>query len=711
MQKMAVIALMLAILCGCSPAGDKNADKSRITDEEGRILLDNVYSSEKIENLNDGGAFILAPADGKMYCAGYNEDAYDILCCNGSETDWSEYGLNGTPIGIGASDGGFAFVNFYHNREEGYRMLLSFTEGDALSEGIDFTDSLPGVAEETELNGIPDFTVGKIPGGAAVSDGRNVALVHKNGRTERLDLPGSIMSVTASSEGELCFYLVNAVADRFVYTLSDGELKLESDRIPEMKSQAIYKSGEDLLMLTETGFYLIEEGNAELILNFEHSSVVWSDQHNFSVLSRDEIYYSGINDITKDNGLYRLTPTEDQYRRVVDVMNFSDDALDTFAVLFNASQSEYFVIGARPQSESTSNRDSLLSEFDKKLLSGDCGDLVCLDSGFEWEVYANQKLFADLSPVFADGELFGCVTDALERNGKLYTICRSFNLRTMFTLDDYWNSREMTPEELLRYSEVLGEESRPFFSMSKSNVQNILLSGMGTYIGSDAGFQCASFTDTLGYLTSMPDEYDTRGLASGADIYVNGNVRFTLSNIYSLESWLDYHRFEASGKKFLETGYPTQDGGRAVIQPLEFYAIPANANEHEGAEAFLSFLMDCHTRMGDMGIPADISAFRDKMEAAKEYYFEYEPGRIPFFSAGRIENYDPENQNHEPVTDELIADFEKWLMNIECTLSLDPELKSIINEEIGSYLAGLCTAGECADRINSRVGLYIAERE
>jgi len=709
MKKTVLIALMLALLSGCTSAGTTD-ENGRIIAEDGRILLDNVYSSEKIENLTDGGAYIMAPVNGEMYFSGYNETDYDVFRYDGSGTEGLEYGLCGTPFGIGASDSGLALVNYEYTREEGTKLILYFTEGDVLSEGIDFTNALSGIAEEIELNGMPDFTVGKIPDGAAVSDGRNVALVYKDGRTDRLDLPGSIMSVTASAEGELCLYLVNSVADRFVYTLSDGELKLMSDDIPEMKSVAIYKSGSDLFMLTEAGFYRIEKGKAELMLNFEHSSVVWSDNYCFSVLSQDEIYYSGINDITKDNGLYRLTPEENQYRRVIDVLNFSDDALDTFAMMFNASQSEYFVTGARPQAETASDRGNLISEFDKKLLSGDCGDLVCLDSGIDWEVYANQRIFADLSHLFADGELFDCVTDALERDGKLYTVCRSFNLRTMYSLDEYWNSHDMTPEELIRYAEALDEESRPFWSMSKSNVQNILLSGMGAYMDTDDRFGCSSFMDSLRYIASMPDEYDTRGRASGSDIYVNGEVRFILGNIYSLETWLDYQRFEADGMKFTETGYPTRDGGRAVIQPFEFYAIPADADEREGAKAFLSFLMDCHTRMGDMGIPADVSAFRDKMESAKAYYFEYEPGQIMFGFAGRIENYDPENENLEPVTDELIAEFEAWLTDIECALPLDTELESIINEEIGAYLAGLCTAEECADRINSRVGLYVSER-
>lgn len=704
MKKAAVILLaFLALLTGCADEGDRN------TTEEGHILLDCVYASEKLATLNDGGAYLMAPTDGLLYYSGYNEEDYDVFAYDGTAHEGLEYGLLGA-YGLGAADGGLAFVQMEWHGQEGAIVTVHFTDGDSVSEGIDFTYALPGIAEEIDLNGIPDFTVGRIPGGAAVSDGRNVALVTRDKKAEKLELPGSILSVTANAKGELCLYLVNAVADRFVYLLREGELVLLDDDVPEMKSKAIYHTEDGLLMLTEEGFYRIGKGQAELILNFEHSSLVWSDVLRFAVVSEDEIYYSGRNDVNHDNGLYRLTPADDQYRKIVDVLNYSDDALDTFAVMFNASQSEYFVMGARPQIEITSNTDALLSEFDKKLIDGDCGDLVCMGSGFDWENYADAGIFADLSHLFAPGELFDCVTDALNRGGKLYTVCRSFYLRTMYTLDDFWLTNEMTPDSLITYAQSLGEDSRPLWSMSRSNVQSVLLSGMGAYIGETSNFSCESFTDSLGYIASMPEVYDTHGLGSGAEIYANGSVKFKTASVFSIESWLDMHRFEVDGKKFTETGFPTIHGGRAVISPLEYYAIPEDADEKAGAEEFLRFLLICHTRMGDMGIDADVTAFRDKMEEAKAYYFEYEPGRIENFFAGRAENFDPENENHELVTDALIAEFEAWLTQLDCVIPMHSELESIINEEIGAYLAGICTAEECADRIDSRIGIYLSER-
>lgn len=719
MKKIVILALaccLLAGMCqGCVHEDEAGSGAEQIVSGDGKILLDNIYACEKIADSEDGGAFMMTASDGTVFYTGYNPDGTDVFSFD-EAVGSRDFGLDGNFYGIGVTDAGFAFVQSAWDRDAGSRMQLVFADAEAgkTAVPVDFTNALPGLPTELEMNGIPDFTIGRTPGGAAVSDGSAVALVSFDGTLKTLDLPGRILSVTTDENGELCLYLVNAVADRSVYSLHDGELVLVTGDLPKMQTEAIYKAGDDLLALTQTGFYRVtDSGEAEMILNFEHSALIWSEQYRFCVVSPDEIYYSGRNDITKDNGLYCLTPAEDQVRRVVEVMNFADDALDTFASQFNASQSEYFVIGVRPQLETSSNADALLDEFDKKLLAGESGDLVCLNDSFDWEGYANQRIFTDLSHLFGEGELFPCVTDALERNGQLSVVCRSFMISTMYTMDEVWKTTELTPSELIAYAENLPETSRIFWNMGQPNVLYSFRNGMSGYIDAEnavSGFACDDFIRTLNYISSMPEEFETAGRASSPEIYLNGDVVFRAKSVYSIESWLDMQRFEHDGKKFIEAGYPTVDGGRANLIPFEYYAIPSDADEKEGAEAFLRFVLNSHTRMGDAGIPADVTAFRDLMEDAKGYFFEYEPDSIDNMYAGHAEWYEPENENQTLITDELIAQFEDWLTDIGCVIPLPSELESIINEEISAYLAGTCSAEECADKIDSRIGIYLSER-
>ena len=172
--------------------------------------------------------------------------------------------------------------------------------------------------------------------------------------------------------------------------------------------------------------------------------------------------------------------------------------------------------------------------------------------------------------------------------------------------------------------------------------------------------------------------------------------------------------FRNVGTKVTYSGFPVKEGcGSAVIDRLTL-AIPVGTEAPEEAWGFLkSTLAEDYQsikRLSGDAVPVSRKVFQENVERLMEYTRENDP----YYAAG-FGGSNPETGWNVsfwiPATQQWMVDaFMNLLPNITLVDELDPNVETIVTEEIDKYCDGRQTAEEAARNIAERVELYRDEQ-
>jgi len=271
--------------------------------------------------------------------------------------------------------------------------------------------------------------------------------------------------------------------------------------------------------------------------------------------------------------------------------------------------------------------------------------------------------------------------------------------------------------------------------LTQENAMSYLLGGSGYAAFVDQENAACSFTSPefikyLEYIRTLPassPSYEERPDDYWETLYLarhNGQIALEAVGLSDPHDWVSLEA-AFNTKDYVLIGFPAENGDKgARMDSSDTYLITSFCEYPDEAWAFLKTII--HPEYDEMreryhGIN-NFPIIRSLCEEMAEQYKEYEY-EIYFSGGASWGSYDPENPNtsemQEPGIRTYFTDADKAAMldylengvGQRTSAQISDEITAIVNEEISTYLGGVKDASSCADVIQSRVKLWLAEHE
>lgn len=364
--------------------------------------------------------------------------------------------------------------------------------------------------------------------------------------------------------------------------------------------------------------------------------------------------------------------------------------------------------------------NSAFSRFSLDIASGDIPDIVILPPE-KANIMKNSGYFTDISPLMDsfDGikktDLLDNVLESIEENGEIPLIYNSFSLETATAktsivgdLTD-WSFEEMSEV----YSKLPQDENHDFLynllddGTFRHYVMQKMTSGCIDRENNTCDFSevIPAVMDFIGsaktvgarYKT-MQIPYDFENMLRDDRAIVNFFEINGINSAYVYQAYTPFH-----DEEFTFVGMPSENGSGAYTMVDYMYGITETSDNKDGAWEFLNTLFATgyltEKSLAYRGIPVTKQAVEnlcsDRLTYASNSIHEY----VSY----------PDSDENFRITDDAVNQLAEYVGTVTLEPYTDLQAESIINEECGAVFAGERTPGECAEILNSRIGLYLSE--
>ena len=346
-----------------------------------------------------------------------------------------------------------------------------------------------------------------------------------------------------------------------------------------------------------------------------------------------------------------------------------------------------------------------------------------------------HRRYTDLMPYFAEDDtvnpdtVFGCVQKAFtDEDGKLWALTPYFFLRTLLgtnaCLGEYAENTAWTVEEFLDFTE---QYPTPLFFLTREYMETYFYPVYTAFCDPESGtcsFDSPLFARYLDYLLSLPTEaeYEAKsplGQIAPADrykYYMDGTV--PLKEFYMGDPL--FMRYDMGTPDTTLIGFPGNGTSGAVFNTRMTFMMTDTAEDPDVCWDFIKAFM--HTDYGMWTSGPGITAMKDSFterqyqNQGKTYRIygngdAIEESRAAFNDSiglpfGQGTSYISEEW-HEPTVQYGIEYLDTE--GIPLCDRLPNAVSEIIEEEFSALAAGQGTAADCADKIQSRVSIWLAE--
>ncbi len=410
----------------------------------------------------------------------------------------------------------------------------------------------------------------------------------------------------------------------------------------------------------------------------------------------------------------------------------------------NESQSEYRIEWKNYDDYNTDSDYSLgFGQFQQDMLSGSLPDIMLLDGDGCYQglnVVKKEGVFCNLYDFMEDDSelkrdnLVPNIISLAETNGALYNLPVSFNIfsfaaKTKFaeglenlTVDEYVDAIHALPDDVEVLSGYNANDDCKNLRLYEFDLHSFV-----DYENAVCHFDDPQFVKLLEYCdeASLETEYvDTSDMTEKEreeweytlnTLIAEDKALFTEAQIGSFLSYFELKEGELRGEDFILTGYPTYNGKGISADfscvPHSFSIPESTENKELAWEVVKQFVSDDYYENYHQlsGFPITESGLAITAEKALE------PCNHPDTDyTGRY--YYPSFERPMEIglpTQEDIDEMYDIIRSIDTkrtTYSYMPAVWEIVSEEIDCFFNGECSAEECADRIQNRASIALAEQ-
>ena len=519
-------------------------------------------------------------------------------------------------------------------------------------------------------------------------------------RVVKIGADGQQLAEQGAFDGQLLQILA---APDAVYVRVEGDTLYETEKVVRLNAETLQAEAEfscaaldvhgmgldvDGRLLLVNQAYLFqpdfETGTAAAVLSWKDNANTPANNYQ-TVLGTDAGFFA-LNSSIEAACFYERLPDGETLAEPTEITlyqaAFSDLPLTVYASEFQKLYPQYRVTVI--EAESAEEKELALTE----LGAGKGYDIYLLRES-QWQQLRDADVFEDLLPwMNADNSapldaMRPSIHQVLTRSGSLYRLPVGYTIST-YAVDP--NRLEtVTPEAVLTACLNSDVPLYPFIANSGGEDGFDYAPAMAALCARDyvdiekasCSFDSDSFKAQLQLLklqeAAKAESFPCNGLLYYDVIADAGTVAYRAER-YLLPPM----------EQYVFCGYPSNHASGSVLHFSEVFAVNANSEQKSGAWAFLSYLLTqpCQESM-QLRLPVNDSVLHAQL-------------------AGQLEK--------ETITQHEIDLFYQLVDGLRVADYPTDPVEQIIREELAPYLAGDATEDETADKVQSRVYLYLQEQ-
>ncbi|MCL2055271.1 MAG: extracellular solute-binding protein [Oscillospiraceae bacterium] len=488
--------------------------------------------------------------------------------------------------------------------------------------------------------------------------------------------------------------------------------------------------------------YTLETDSNTALIDWELRGI-GEAMRKYAVVFGNEYVYSLTQSSNNKLNLIKMNITEDEAamaaRKTITVADFGvwKDVAKTISD-FNKSNPEYRVKTVSYMDYDEIDSNGAITKFNADIAAGDVPDVILPGSSKGGKLpissYISRGAFADLYEFmdndsdFNRADYLPNVFNALETDGKLFVGTASFTIETINgKTADVGAQKGWKWEDFKSFATKQPAGIMPFaderMTLSKQDILSAMVKGQfNDYVNLKSGscnFTNSNFIEVLEFVNriehELSDYTSTSDLSQGNPLLLMTDVR----DFYGLKLWEKAY----FGEEITFIGYPESSnsiGSYGIAGSL--FAISSQAKEPNGAWELIKFLLTDYQEDSGFnrnmvnggggalffGFPVKKSEILRLAEESKSgYYSQGEPRQDSVLVERNFTKVTP---NIEFNTDDDNERILELIYAVTDFTLYDKRILNIISEESEYFFTAQKSAEEAAAVIQSRVGLYLAER-
>ena len=739
--KILALVFVFFVLAACGKDGASELDRSSISapvsaslsESEGKSDLAMPYYTADflLDGMGFGGIFHYVPWQDQLLCVTYEGENYHTP----QHLSWRDLaGTRETVIPLSLS--GVQSIRSADVTSDGtIFVLIADYVSDALDEEVGFTKSdyenyhlLKLSKDGTLISDVPADLSGEchnlmvtdsgeiyaiqcLLGESGWFDDHSIVQLDETGAVIASVQPGkSIFNLFKDTSGQMYVVLQGNVNEIYPFSMeaTDYTTPLIADT-DTLTWPEFFVNDRIYVVDDETGFYAYDKsGKGGLLFRWEELPVTLTNSVRFVAAEEDNTwifccYVSGEGYLLRVHGQTEPPPETEKTKLVIGVTG--DSVIKSAVVEYNILHSDV-ELEIRDYYELVKNHENLdeyTELLNQDIISGHGPDILMLDSIFTVGTYAGNGYLTDLQPLMdADESLnpedyFTNVWDSGKLNGKQYALATSFGLETLVGNQDVLGAESgWTPPECLAIAS--GSDTPIALENDLDTWKRVLLSsGLSDYIdGSTCSFDSGEFAALLTLLNG--DHFETDPSDAGSNFPLQSGSALTQLSTPRAADLLFFDGLY--GENWVIKGYPSPKRSSAIVNVWTALGISETCKDKEAAWEFVRMQLD------------EGSSFhcirRDAIEGELEQAMlpADDPNSLVAHCGYSI--YDVEISG-KPITQAQADAYIRIIETASCTM-VDPNVEAIVKEETDAFFAGVRSAEETAELVQSRVRIYLSER-
>ncbi len=390
---------------------------------------------------------------------------------------------------------------------------------------------------------------------------------------------------------------------------------------------------------------------------------------------------------------------------------------------FNRSNEAYHIVVMNyDQYRTDENWQAGYEKLQEDIAQGIIADIICINDQMSYETFANKGVFEDLSPYmeadedFIEEDYYMNVFESLEFRGELHKFTASFDVSTFLGKTEYVGTESgRSLSEMLMLMDSVPEGMQPMAFMTNLSMFNTFVTyNMSAFMDEEKGtctFDSKEFLEILDYCSQFPSESETQ-IDWETQPYANNKI---MLNSVTVQRAALLHedivgRFGTDEVTFL--GYPVlegETGNGCLLGAQSCLAMSSQSLYKAQIWEFFMGQLGTEAQAQTEGFPVRRDAMEQHLTDAMEpQYVTNEDGELVeqqpviYTSSGEI-----------PIGYFTETEKEAFLAHIEGAAQpyqYNDTIYHILMEETEMYFAGDSTAEQTAEKIQSRVSLYLSEQ-
>lgn len=506
--------------------------------------------------------------------------------------------------------------------------------------------------------------------------------------------------------------------------------------IPSDYSYAYEGPLHDLYRTTSSEFraYDIATGEETCICNFYNSDIDALQTGNVIQLDDTHIlvsiygdYYSGTPSTGNNMAIYEKVNPEDVVEKEILTIGcvYLDGRISKQVVDFNKTNDQYRLCVIDYSAYNTDDDwDAGLTKLKNDIVAGNCPDVVVLEDYSVRLMLAQKGVFADLSLLISDSgmsteDFVPNIVKANTYDDKLYALPTAFSIDTAAIKTSVLNEAggTLTLDKLIEIENQKG--CKAYTDMCKND---ILYAGFRAcyedfYNVADGtcNFESDEFIKLLEYANTYPDELSYDEEYNWEDFNKRFRENRALINsayLYNVKDMV-YTEKGMFGEEISLVGFPSCDGKNTSKVSMGAAISIADKSEHKDvAWSFVKKLFTEDAQKNEYAgwFPVLKSSFDQVCQEGKEkpFYYDENNNKVEYeesFWIGETE------LKLTPFDQARVDYYKNFVMSVETPTFDNYELYEMIQTDAAPYFAGEKTAQEVAAVIQSRISIYVSEKQ